>query len=211
GDGLMEEVDGDGLLAEAADVLAVDGEEPAARRRITRYQGLQREDFRDEIRRIDELYSAGDAVAVEVLRIGEREEGGVVDGFEQTETGNARGRKARGARSLFRHDFGLVARHRTILDLWPAVGQHRIETIALVAPESRQIEDGMPVAIPRVAGAAGVRNEDGAEAVADAKDAVELFVAPEEGRPLGGRKALDRPIEQFLIGWSGRKHLASHQ
>src|SRR5690606_19112383 len=96
-DGLVEQVDGDGFLAEAADVLAIDGQEPAARCRITRNEGLERDDLRDEVRRIDELHAAGDAVAVDVVRIGEREEGAIVDGLEQAETGDTWRREARDA------------------------------------------------------------------------------------------------------------------
>src|SRR5690606_1801999 len=109
----------------------------------------------------------------------------------------------------FGHGFCLVARPRTILDLRPAVSQHRIETIAVVAPEPCQIENRMSIAVAGVTGTARVRHEDGAETVGQPEDAVGLVVTPEARGPLRARTPLYRSIGQISVGWGGGEQFAS--
>ena len=194
----MKQVHGEGLLPEAADVLAVD--QCPTRVRIGRATALELERLFDELARVVELESTRDPVVVGVRRIGECDQRGVLYRIEETEAGDGRWVERRYAHGLHGHDLRRIARDRAMLELRTAELDHRIEARRAGTPETDEVEDRVALPVTGVAPLARRRDEDRAQAVLFGEDTTELFVACQVLPDLRSGHPCDGPVQYLFLG-----------
>ena len=146
---------------------------------------------REEVGRIDPVGDAGDAVAIGIVGVGQGQQRGVLDGFEEAQAGHSGRHQPGHAGGFVGDDLGGIAGNGSMLQLRAAVREHRVEGLAVVAAEAGERRHRMALAVADVATLAGSGDEQRSEAVGGAEDAGKLFIAGQMRRQLRGRQVQD--------------------
>jgi hypothetical protein len=173
-------------------------------------QQLEPAHLGQQVGRPDELDSAGDAVAIGIGGVGEREERRIVNRLEKTQAGHAwRGELGDSGGTGGDH-FGEVGENRPMLKLGASLGPHRVEPSVHHPAEAGQVENRMTLPVADVATGAGGGDENRAEAIGAGKHPAEFRVAGEERGPLRAGEPVQRAFENLLrVGSVGEHQIAS--